>query len=204
MFCLSLVFCFLSWGFALAAPTSSSAASPTSAAPIAQSTACGDIVNSCGTLSAVSVRKIVINYLAETVFDAKLAYDCLTSVPFNPAVASRFLKYCNDTLQFQSNLKYLKSPPPSYQQPAVDLIQGLEKIQQDIDSGLFPNQYTFEAVLQNLIYSAHDAHLSLDAGILAAFTFASPYYIVSVSSDGQQLPKVYVQGTVPYHSINHI
>lgn len=54
--------------------------------------------------------------------------------------------------------------------------------------------------MQNLIYSAHDAHLHLDAGILSAFSFASPYYIVSVSSDGQQLPKVYVKGTVLYCS----
>lgn len=115
-------------------------------------------------------------------------------------MASRFLKYYNDTLQFQTSLKYLKSPPPSYQQPAVDLVRGLEKIQEDINNALFPNQYTFEAVLQNLIYSAHDAHLSLDAGILSAFTFASPYDIVSVSSDGQQLPKVYVKGTVLYCS----
>lgn len=143
---------------------------------------------------------IPINYLIGIVFDAKIVYDCLTSVPFNPAVATRFLKYYNDTLQFQTNLNYLKSPPPSYQQPAIDLIGGLKKIQEDIDNAVFPNQYTFEAVLQNLIYSAHDAHLYLDAGILSAFSFASPYYIVSVSSDGQQLPKVYVKATLLYCS----
>ncbi|MCJ1261797.1 hypothetical protein MMC22_001665 [Lobaria immixta] len=184
MFYRSLIFTFFLGGFSLAAPTSNNAASTTSAAPIAQSTACGYIVNS-----------------GEIVFDAKEVYDCLTSVPFNPAVASRFLKYYNDTLQFQSNLKYLKNPPPSYQEPAVDLIGGLEKIQEDINNALFPNQYTFEAVLQNLIYSAHDAHLTLDAGILSTFSFASPYYIVSVSSDGQQLPKVYVKDDLVGESI---
>ena len=147
-------------------------------------------------MRCVLSKRFPINICADTVFNAKEVYDCLTSVPFNPAVASRFLKYYKDTLQFQSNLKYLKNPPPSYQQPAVDLIGGIEKIQEDINNALFPNQYTFEAVLQNLIYSAHDAHLTLDAGILSAFSFASPYYIVSVSSDGQQLPKVFVKGTV--------
>lgn len=153
------------------------------------------------TLPTISLKNLIpINHLIETVFDAKIVYDCLTSVPFNPAVATRFLKYYNDTLQFQTNLNYLKSPPPSYQQPAIDLIGGLKKIQEDIDNAIFPNQYTFEAVLQNLIYSAHDAHLYLDAGILSAFSFASPYYIVSVSSDGQQLPKVYVKGTLLYCS----
>jgi hypothetical protein len=116
-------------------------------------------------------------------------------VPFNPAVATRFLKYYNDTLQFQSTLAYLKNPPPSYQQPAVDLIGGLDHLQQQINNGAFANQYEFEAALQTLIYSAHDYHLDLIAGILAAFTFASPYDVISVSLDGVQLPKVYLAGT---------
>ena len=129
------------------------------------------------------------------VFLATDAYECLISVPFNPAVATRFIQYYNDTLQFQSTLAYLKSPPASYQQPAVDLIAGLNEIQSDIDSGLFQNQYAFEATLQTLLYSAHDAHLQLYSGILAAFSFGSPYELVSVSLDGD-LPKVYLLGMV--------
>lgn len=115
-------------------------------------------------------------------------------MPFNPAVASRFLQYYNDTLQFQSTVAYLKNPPTSYKQQAVDLFGELAKIQQGIDEGVFPNQYAFEATLQNLIYSAHDLHLNLAAGVLAAFTFASPYGIVSVSIDGIEVPKVYIIG----------
>lgn len=76
----------------------------------------------------------------------------------------------------------------------MDLFGELAKIQQGIDGGVFPNQYVFEATLQNLIYSAHDLHLNLAAGILAAFTFASPYGIVSVSRDGKEVPKVYYIG----------
>ena len=128
-------------------------------------------------------------------FPAKQVYDCLTSVPFNPAVASRFLQYYNDTIQFQSTLAYLKSPPSSYQQPSVDVMESLHQIQQDIDNGVFHNQYAFEATLQKVIQSTHDDHLRLDAGILAAFSFSSPYGITSVSSDGIQLPKVYLTGT---------
>jgi hypothetical protein len=126
------------------------------------------------------------------VFNASLAYECLTSVPFNPAVATRFLQYYNDTLQFQSTLTYLKNPPTSYQQPAVDLLGGLEELQRAIDSGSFPNQYEFEAALQTLLYATHDGHVTLYAGILSVFNFASPYDIVSLSLDGLQLPKVYL------------
>lgn len=118
----------------------------------------------------------------------------MTSVPFNPAVATGFLKYYNDTIQFQSTLAYLKNPPSSYKQPAVDLVAGLEYLQQQIQAGVFQNQYDFEVSLQNLVYSAHDAHLSLVSGILAAFSFGAPYGIVSVSGDGKQLPKVYRLG----------
>lgn len=135
------------------------------------------------------------NHLIDTIFAAKTAYDCLTSVPFNPAVAARFIQYYNDTLQFQSTTAYLKNPPASYQQPAVDLFKGLEQIQQDIAQGHFSNQYIFEATLQRLILSAHDSHINLVAGVLSAFTFASPYGIASVSSDGVQIPKVYIVGT---------
>ena len=129
---------------------------------------------------------------SDTTFTARQAYDCLTSVPFNAAVATQFIKYYNDTIQFQSTLAYLKNPPSSYQQPAIDILAGLEQIQKDINTGVFPNQYAFEATLQNLVYSAHDAHFQLEAGILAAFTFLSPYPIVALSEDGVQTPKVYV------------
>jgi hypothetical protein len=132
------------------------------------------------------------------IFNASLAYECLTSVPFNPAVATRFLQYYNDTLQFQSTLTYLKNPPASYQQPAVDLLGGLNQLQQAINNGLFANQYEFEAALQTLIYAAHDGHVSLDAGVLAAFSFASPYDIVSLSVDGIQVPKVYLASKYPH------
>lgn len=115
-------------------------------------------------------------------------------MPFNAAVATRFVRYYNDTIQFQSTLAYLKNPPTSYQQPAVDLIAGLGQIQRDIDSGFFQNQYAFEATLQNLIYSAHDTHLQLYAGILSTFSFGSPYELATVSVDGVQLPQVYISG----------
>ncbi|KUJ17685.1 uncharacterized protein LY89DRAFT_747417 [Mollisia scopiformis] len=158
----------------LASTSSALPATSTSAAP-AQSTACGTIVNDPDTY----------------VFNASLAYECLTSVPFNPAVATRFLAYYNDTLQFQSTLAYLRNPPTSYQQPGVDLLLGLQNLQDGINNGIFPNQYEFEAALQTLLYATHDAHVNLFAGILSAFTFASPYDIVSLSIDGIQLPKVY-------------
>jgi hypothetical protein len=115
----------------------------------------------------------------------------MTSVPFNPAVATRFIAYYNDSIQFQSTLAYLKHPPPSYQQPGVDLAGGLGQLQLAINEGRFENQYQFESALARLIHAAHDTHLYLDAGVLAVFSFASPRDLVSISLDGISEPKVY-------------
>ncbi|KAI9692521.1 MAG: hypothetical protein M1822_006752 [Bathelium mastoideum] len=100
--------------------------------------------------------------------------------------------YWNDTLQFQSTLDYLKTPPAGYQQPAVDLIAGLNEIHTSIIDGGFANEYQFEAALQNVIYSANDAHVSLTGGLLSSFTFGSPNGLTSLSLDGVELPKVYL------------
>lgn len=159
-------------------PLKRAAATTTASTAAAQQTICGDIIDSVND--------------GFSLFYASDAYDCLTSVPFDPAVASRFIDYLNTTFLFQSTLAYLKNPPQEYQQPAVDLLQGLQLIQQNITAGYYTNEYAFEADLQILLYSTHDAHVALSAGVLSAFSFASPLAISSVSVDGKQLPKIYV------------
>ena len=192
-----LFFHFLFLVSALAVPVDSSASPTSTATSVAPlSTACADIVNSCGALEDLTFPRFKLMTNAEFVFTAQQAFDCLSSVPFNPGVATQFLTYYNDTLQFQSTSAYLKNPPTSYQQPAVDLLHGLSQIQQDVNDGVFENQYAFEATLQNLVQQAHDTHLVLDFGILNAFSFGSPYGIVSVSPDGAENPKVYSYGTL--------
>ncbi|KAH4891136.1 hypothetical protein HBI17_183340 [Parastagonospora nodorum] len=127
------------------------------------------------------------------IFAASEVFECISKVPFHAAVASRFIDYYNDTLQFQSTLAFLKSPPDGYQQPPVDVEQELKEIRANISSGAYKSQYAFEAQVQLLISRIHDNHVTLDAGILAAFRFASPYTIVSISSDGLEEPKVYLK-----------
>ncbi|KAF4931820.1 Peptidase S41 family protein ustP [Colletotrichum viniferum] len=129
-------------------------------------------------------------------FYAADAYECLTSVPFHEAMALRFIDYYNTTMQFQSTLAYLKDPPEGYQQPAFDLMQGLEDLKKNVTAGVFKNQYDFEATLQYLVYSVHDAHVDLFAGVLSAFSFASPWPLVTASIDGKEIPKVYFASDV--------
>ena len=136
-------------------------------------------------------------------FTAKLAYDCITSAPFNATVALDFLDYYNDTLQFQSTLELLKNPPPSYQQPPVDIPTKLASIKARIQNGEFQSEYEFEAAVQEVVYATHDDHVRLSAGILSAFTFGSPLRIVSASTDGIELPKIYIAGQ-HYHRLQRL
>ncbi|KAJ8112158.1 hypothetical protein OPT61_g5418 [Boeremia exigua] len=153
--------------------------STTSSAPNTQSTACGDIIDA-------------VDNQGYQFFAASYAFECLTSVPFNSAVASRFIAYWNETLQFQTTLAYLKNPPEGYQQPKVDFEAELRRIQQRVDAGAYNNQYDFEADIQLLTYALKDGHVALNAGILSAFSFGSPYEIISASIDGKQAPKIYM------------
>jgi hypothetical protein len=119
-------------------------------------------------------------------------FECISKVPFNADVALRFVDYYNKTLQFQSTLKLLESPPDGYQQHAVNVLQELQQIKAGIVSGAYKTQYEFEAQVQVLVSRIHDKHVSLDAGILAAFRFASPFTLVSISEDGLKYPQVYL------------
>ena len=196
---LSFVLCVFSSAASQAAALPQAVASSTAASPNPQLTACGDFIERAntlgGTAALVHLSSITADSVVVNVFLAKDVYDCLISVPFNPAVATRFIQYYNNSIQFHSTLAYLKNPPSTYQQQATDLIAGLNQIQTDITTGVFQNEYSFEATLQSLVYSAHDTHLQLYAGILSQFSFGSPVELTCVSTDGKQIPKIYISGT---------
>lgn len=115
-------------------------------------------------------------------------------MPFNPAVAHRFLAYLNTTMQFQSTLRYLSNPPDGYQQSSVNVEQELQAISANVTAGSYHNQYAFEADVMALIQSTHDTHVTMSAGIMSTFSFGGWYKLVTASIDGVQAPKVYLRG----------
>jgi hypothetical protein len=119
-------------------------------------------------------------------------YECLQSIPFNSAVAVRFLDYYNMTLQFQSTLGYLEAPPVGYQRPPFDVNKALEEIKHNATANIYKNQYEFEAPLQLLVTQLRDTHVTLNAGALSAFSFVSPFGLVSASVDGKEAPEIYL------------
>lgn len=119
--------------------------------PIPDPQACGTIVDA--------------NIYNDTVwFHASQVIACLVTVPFDPAVGTRFIKYYNQTLQFQSTSAFVRNPPAGYQQPAFDIFASLQTIQHRIDTGYYRNQYAFETELQQISLHIHDAHSILSGG----------------------------------------
>jgi hypothetical protein len=75
-------------------------------------------------------------------------------VPLDKTAAVGFINWLKPYLQFQSTLGWLKNPPPSYQQPAVDIIGGLDAISSKVSSNGYKNEYEFEAAVTQLMQQA--------------------------------------------------
>ncbi|KAJ5608192.1 hypothetical protein N7537_004811 [Penicillium hordei] len=124
-------------------------------------------------------------------FSGALAYECLQSMPFDPRRGAAFVKDVKKYMQWQSNANVLSNPPASYLSPPVDIWGGLDYLQQQAADNKFSNQFEFDTALSDLFISAKDGHLSLVPCSFMPFVFVSHESLVSISSDGLQLPKIY-------------
>ncbi|KAF2746793.1 peptidase S41 family protein [Sporormia fimetaria CBS 119925] len=126
---------------------------------------------------------------------ARLAFECIMSVPLNVTSAQQLLDSLPPFIQWQSTLDSLKNPPEEYAtrvQPPVDIMGGLKQIESGLYSGKYSTEYEFGWDLYTLIQSAHDGHFNyvLDA-VGYIFTWGRPVPLVSVSEDGSKLPAIF-------------
>ncbi|OAX81301.1 hypothetical protein ACJ72_04361 [Emergomyces africanus] len=124
---------------------------------------------------------------------AKLAHDCLVSVPIHRGDALRLVDGLTSFWKWQSTIDFLKDPPSGYLLPASDLVGELAKIRKNVSKGKYKNEYDFQSDLSALARTTHDGHFNLQLDAASVFRFrrsrAGP--IVSVSADGKSLPKIY-------------
>ncbi|OCL02172.1 hypothetical protein AOQ84DRAFT_424190 [Glonium stellatum] len=125
-----------------------------------------------------------------------LAYECARSVPFVPKHALQLLSYAKQYWQFQTTLAYLKNPPPSYQQPRIDVMGVLDEISTKVTAGGYSNQYDFDYDIFQLVAGTHEEHFNLNIGVLDFFQWFLNDTVVSASSDGKELPKVYAYSDI--------
>jgi hypothetical protein len=98
------------------------------------SSPCAQVSASVATQSAVATPTVA----------AQLAYECITSVPFNQSAALDLVDGVVPYFKWQSNTAFLKDPPQEYAekvQPAVDIWGELEKIRTKVASGAYANEF---------------------------------------------------------------
>lgn len=75
---------------------------------------------------------------------AQLAYDCISSVPFNKSAAVELVNSVKPYIRWQSNTVWLKDPPEEYEekvQEGTDIWAELEEIQAKVESGAYENEF---------------------------------------------------------------
>jgi hypothetical protein len=75
---------------------------------------------------------------------AKLAYECITSVPLNISAALAFTKAIRPCFLWQSTTAYLKNPPAEYVEKIQNLVDawgGLDAIEKNLTSGVWTQEY---------------------------------------------------------------
>ena len=94
--------------------------------------------------------------------------------------------------EFQSTFVYLKDPSSDYRYPGVDLSEEFANITSAIEAGLYEKEYEFARGVFRVYQQARDAHYTFRPDIhFGALPFSRPTVLVSVSSDGSKLPKIF-------------
>lgn len=124
-------------------------------------------------------------------FNAKKAYECITSVPLVAEEASTMIDVFKNYFSLQSSLAYLKDPPKSYQRLPVDVMGRFDEIKTKLESGEYKNQYEFDLAVQSIIRDVNDYHFYVYSGVLGLFHWTLPDSLTAISSDGQSLPQLF-------------
>jgi hypothetical protein len=79
----------------------------------------------------------------------------------------------------------------------VDVLGGFTSFVWSLKTGDFANEYEFEFALYGLYPTTHDRHFKyLPSLVAGVFDFGRPLAIVSVSSDGDCLPKPHIYSDI--------
>ncbi|KAJ5643302.1 uncharacterized protein N7484_005809 [Penicillium longicatenatum] len=125
------------------------------------------------------------------IIPGELGLQCLQAMPFESSRAVLWVKEFRKWLLFQSDLEILKDPPPGYQMPATDLIGTLDQIEKRAAGESYKNHWEFDTDVKNMIGSAYDGHLDVSTCPSSLMTYTNDVPLVSVSSNGMAIPKVY-------------
>jgi hypothetical protein len=97
--------------------------------------------------ACASVAQLVAADPAATpIIPAKIAYDCITSVPFNSSAASELMDSIRPYLDWQSTVEYIRDPPAEYAekiQEPYDFYGEFNRIYEKAGSDGYDNEFEF-------------------------------------------------------------
>lgn len=170
------------------------AASTTSTSAITTPTASG---NACAIVSQLSASQIAIAPSATPTVPAKLAQECLSSVPLAKDAALKLVDEMLPYLEWQSDLVWLKDPPSTYFYPPHDVLGYLANVRSNLQNDIYPNEEAFELDLYNIFAKAHDGHFVFYPDIISnGLRWVRPTSLVSVSLDGVAVPKIFLKDEI--------
>lgn len=122
-----------------------------------------------------------------------MALSCLRSVPNKIQPAQQLIESVKAFAQWQSTHAWLKDPPEGYAFPPIDILRTLDGISATLQKGGYASEYDFQLAMLSTITQAHDGHFTYTGDVFKAFIFENDFAsdIVSVSTNGTSLPKMY-------------
>jgi hypothetical protein len=81
----------------------------------------------------------------------------------------------------------------SYRVPGVDVLGRFDEIEANIRARKYDSEYDFQLDIYMIYTAAHDGHFSFRGDVFRPFRFQNDLVadLVSVSTDGKALPKLY-------------
>lgn len=173
--------------------TGGTSASTASGSPIITGAACASVSKLAAAFTSASPSAI-------PTVPAELAYECLTSIPFNSSAAVAFLDSVRPYLDWQTTISYLKDPPAEYAekvQAPYDFYANYERIYETAKSDAYSSEYAFGFDVYRCFQRAHDGHFVLyPDSVTEIFSFGRTTPLISVSVDGTDIPEVFVYSDI--------
>ncbi|KAI1427129.1 hypothetical protein F5Y12DRAFT_200122 [Xylaria sp. FL1777] len=167
------------------------------AAAFAAAVAASTPTEPCAVVSSAWAAQIAAT--ATPTVQAKVAYDCLNSVPIDKAGALRYIESNRPYIEWQSDTVFKKNPPRDYFYPPHDIWGVLNQIEADIKADKYSNEYAWQQdYYVKLFGPSHDGHFVSYPDVLTnAIEWQRPYALVSISDkpDGST-PKIKVYSDV--------
>jgi hypothetical protein len=116
---------------------------------------------------------------------------CLRTVPVDTSGDVLEIEGLKTLVEFQSDLAYLKNPPPGFLYPGVDVAGSLQAIISDIKNGRYTNEYAVQNDVFGVVASAYDFHFYVRPDIMRVFYWERAESLISVAKDPTSLPNVY-------------